>query len=72
MKEGYVHCCGEDMEACRCPQKDSPRFQAKIQDYCQGVEVCKAQMLEGGLSSEVQAKERLEVAGELEDEEGQN
>lgn len=73
VNEGYAHCCGEDLEECRCPQKNSAHFQGKIEGYCAGVEICKAQMLSSGvegLEGGIAAKERLEV--EAVDEEGEN
>ena len=50
LKEGFVNCCGDELEACRCPQKSSQHFQTKIKDYCQGMVVCQAQKV-GELST---------------------
>ncbi|CAB9502378.1 expressed unknown protein [Seminavis robusta] len=39
-KDGATRCCGDDLSACRCPKKDSPKFLERIDDWCKGVASC--------------------------------
>ena len=59
---GYDHCCnGDDLSTCTCPQKNSDRFKAKIQDYCSGVETCWSSEMKHVATSAVTSKERLQA-----------
>ena len=39
-QESVGRCCGDDLSECRCPKKESERFQAKIEGHCAGVAAC--------------------------------
>ena len=44
--DGSSRCCGgDDISNCRCPVKTSDRFRNRIGGHCEGVEICKMQVL---------------------------
>ena len=60
---GHAHCCGQDLSTCSCPQKNSDKFQSKIDSWCAAVETCWVEEVVAS-SSELKdfaTKERLEV-----------
>ena len=41
-EDGASRCCGDDISKCRCPKKDTGKFQDQIGDWCKGVAKCPA------------------------------
>jgi hypothetical protein len=39
-KDGATRCCGDDITECKCPKKDTEKFQGAIGDWCDGVKTC--------------------------------
>ena len=61
--DGSSRCCGDDLSECKCPVKDSERFLNKIQAHCDGIEICKSQLLAlETAGNEFVSVERLEAA----------
>ena len=38
--DSHDRCCGDDLSECRCPRKNSDRFDLKIDDFCESAVVC--------------------------------
>ena len=61
--DGSSRCCGDDLSECKCPVKDSEIFLNKIQAHCDGIEICKPQLLAlETAGNEFVSVERLEAA----------
>jgi hypothetical protein len=39
-EDGATRCCGGDITDCRCPKKDTEKFQEAIGEWCDGVKTC--------------------------------
>lgn len=66
MGGSYDRCCGEDndLSECKCPVKTSEKFLNKIGAHCDGLEICKSQVLameELLVAPEAASVERMEV-----------
>jgi hypothetical protein len=38
--DSIPRCCGDDLTNCKCPMKDSQYFLNRIDDYCDGADIC--------------------------------
>lgn len=39
-KDSATRCCGDDISECKCPKKDTQRFQDRIDEWCDAVLTC--------------------------------
>jgi hypothetical protein len=61
--DGASRCCGDDLSDCKCPVKESDHFLSKIGAHCDGIEICKLQVMAMELEGvDGASMERLEMA----------
>mmetsp|Transcript_11981 Transcript_11981/g.19864 ORF Transcript_11981/g.19864 Transcript_11981/m.19864 type:complete len:135 (-) Transcript_11981:133-537(-) len=63
-QDSAIRCCGDDTSDCRCPKKDTDKFQDSIGEWCKGVASCGIEMSPDDADASAVEADNLEISAE--------